>query len=167
MQNYIECLVKKESTSKDIFKLNFIIIISVVLILLSIIAIKKIGFLVAIIIGYFAFRELNSLSLEFEYIITEDIVDIDKIINKSRRKSVLSFELSFVNKMEKVSLADVKKLKKENAKILNVYGNEKSENIFLIDVCVKGKRYNVLFEPSSEMVDMLKIKLKDRFVGRN
>lgn len=52
-----------------------------------------------IIFGVF---KLNGLfNIEYEYIITNGIMDIDKIINKSSRKRILSFDLSKVSRLEK------------------------------------------------------------------
>lgn len=50
---------------------------------------------------YGAYKLSSMLNIEYEYIITNGTMDIDKIINKSSRKRMLSFELSSVTRLEK------------------------------------------------------------------
>ena len=47
----------------------------------------------------------SKLNVEFEYIITNDSMDIDKIINKSERKRILSFDIAKVTRLEKYNPA--------------------------------------------------------------
>ncbi len=41
---------------------------------------------------YIAYKVNGMLNIEFEYVVTNGIVDIDKVINKSDRKRTVSFE---------------------------------------------------------------------------
>ena len=64
---------------------------------------------------YGAYKLSSMLNSEYEYIITNGTMDVDKIINKSSRKRMLSFELSGVTRLEKynpslLSGIDTKKL---------------------------------------------------------
>ena len=52
-------------------------------------------------IGYGAYILSSKLNVEYEYIITNGILDIDKIINKSSRKRMISVDLSGVTRLEK------------------------------------------------------------------
>ncbi len=47
------------------------------------------------------FKLTGRFNTEYEYIITNGTMDIDKIINKSSRKRMCSFELSGVSRLEK------------------------------------------------------------------
>ena len=53
------------------------------------------------LIIYGVFKLYSLLYVEYEYIITNSTVDIDKIIAKSSRKRVVSFDLSAVQRIEK------------------------------------------------------------------
>lgn len=48
-----------------------------------------------------AFKLSTRFNIEYEYIITNGTMDVDKIINKSSRKRMASFELSGVSRLEK------------------------------------------------------------------
>ena len=52
-------------------------------------------------IGYGAYYLSSKLNVEYEYIITNGILDIDKIINKSSRKRMISVDLVGVTRLEK------------------------------------------------------------------
>lgn len=52
-------------------------------------------------IGYGAFVLSSKLNVEYEYIITNGILDIDKITNKSSRKRMISVDLAGVTRIEK------------------------------------------------------------------
>ena len=55
-------------------------------------------------IVYGAYTLTGMTNIEYEYIITNGTMDIDKIINKSSRKRIASFELSQVSRLEKNAL---------------------------------------------------------------
>ena len=52
-------------------------------------------------IGYGAYFLSSKLNVEYEYIITNGILDIDKITNKSSRKRMISVDLGGVTRLEK------------------------------------------------------------------
>ena len=61
----------------------------------------SINLLLIVGVLYGAFKLSTLLNIEYEYIITNGTMDVDKIINKSSRKRMLSFELSGVTRLEK------------------------------------------------------------------
>ena len=54
-----------------------------------------------IVLGYFTFKLTKRFSIEYEYIITNGCFDVDKIIARSSRKRMMSFEISTVEAVEK------------------------------------------------------------------
>lgn len=63
---------------------------------------------------FLAYWLTSKLNLEFEYIVTNGTMDIDKIVNKSYRKRVLSFELSNVTRLEKYNPAALNGINKKD-----------------------------------------------------
>ena len=49
-----------------------------------------------VLLGYLAFKLTKKFSIEYEYIITNGCFDVDKIIAKSSRKRMMTFEISTV-----------------------------------------------------------------------
>lgn len=54
-----------------------------------------------VLLGYLAFKLTKKFSIEYEYIITNGCFDVDKIIAKSSRKRMMTFEISTVEAVEK------------------------------------------------------------------
>ncbi|MDE6005382.1 MAG: hypothetical protein K2G88_08365 [Oscillospiraceae bacterium] len=96
MDYFAEQLVKKENTTKDDMKRACIIIIAITVIIISILLIFM-GLTIAIFLSFGAiwalFYFLKMLRVEYEYSCTNGILDIDKILGKSKRKEMLSIEV--------------------------------------------------------------------------
>ena len=97
---YIEYLVKKRSTSKDIL-LKILIVIAAVVIALALFFLSPLlgmfsmfGYLLAFGAFYGAYRLIGAMNLEYEYLLTNGDLDIDKIMNRNSRKRILSVKCS-------------------------------------------------------------------------
>ncbi len=97
MDYFAEQLVKKENSTKDDMKRACIIVIAITVIAISIFLIVFMGIAIAIILPFGAiwglFYFLKMLRVEYEYSCTNGILDIDKILGKSKRKEMLSIEV--------------------------------------------------------------------------
>jgi hypothetical protein len=105
MEIFIEHLVKKQKTAKtslqkaSLYFAALLLCIVAFLVCANIQAISFLGiFLVAGII-YGTWYLSKSMNLEFEYILTNGTLDVDKIIAQSRRKRLVSIDLSNIEKM--------------------------------------------------------------------
>lgn len=77
------------------------IIISLAAILFLFAMFTTIALVIVAISFYFAYKITGRYNVEYEYIITNNILDVDKIMSKSTRKRLLTFELSTVTRFEK------------------------------------------------------------------
>ena len=85
---YTEQLIKKQADSKDTLKKVGLIALTVVSVLLVfVIPVGIILPVVMIVIDVLMFRNLN---VEYEYVFVNGDLDIDKIMNKARRKRMFS-----------------------------------------------------------------------------
>lgn len=102
MDHYYEQLIKMHRTGRDWFVLGTIWISAFVLVYLTVLASFRfsslIGFFILIVfaIAYGAFYLSKRLSIEYEFIVVNKDLDIDKIIAQSSRKRVLSLKLTAV-----------------------------------------------------------------------
>ncbi len=103
MDNFAEQLVKRNETSSDRTKRILTAVGgtagTVVLALFGFLTLGNpllslIGFILAVGAGYGTFFLVQSSHVEYEYAFTNGELDIDKIIAKKRRKSLLSIEVS-------------------------------------------------------------------------
>ncbi|MBQ3088828.1 MAG: hypothetical protein IJC36_04250 [Clostridia bacterium] len=116
MDNISEQLVKINKTPKDYFLLGsiwaaaFILVFIFVYLGLNIPTFVSLLFILCVAVMYGAYKLANMLNIEYEYIIVNRDLDIDKIIAKSSRKRLVSVKLNEVSEFGKLSAEKSKKL---------------------------------------------------------
>ena len=99
-----------------------------------------------------AYKWSSLLNVEYEYIITNGTMDIDKIINRSSRKRMLSFELSTVSKIEKFNPNAP-----SNPKSMVIACNTQDENSYLLVAEREGKgNIELVFTPDERIQSAVK-----------
>lgn len=100
MDYYNEQLVKKHANGRDWALRVMICILTVAVIMLSAVGTVLFGFAPIIIIAfgacYLAYILLTGTSIEYEYIITNNDLDIDRISGKRKRKRLITVKLNTV-----------------------------------------------------------------------
>lgn len=100
MDHYNEQLIRKQSEPKDMFLRILIVFLTLVIIVITIGAVVMFGFMPLILIAvgacYLAYILLGATSIEYEYIVTNNDLDIDKIMGKSKRKRLITVKLNTV-----------------------------------------------------------------------
>ena len=87
---YTEQLIKKQADSKDTLKKAGLIVLTVLSVLLVFaIPVGIIFPVVMIVVDVLVFSNMN---VEYEYVFVNGDLDIDKIMNKSRRKRMFSVD---------------------------------------------------------------------------
>ena len=97
-------------------------------------------------LGYGAWWLTSKLNVEYEYIVTNGTMDIDKIVNKSSRQRISSFELEKVERLEKYNDHLLQNVKKENI----VFAcNKNDPNAYLLVASKEDTKVNyIVFTPS-------------------
>ncbi|HEX3037754.1 MAG TPA: DUF6106 family protein [Oscillospiraceae bacterium] len=103
MDVFVEQIVKKKYDTKDYLIMAGIILGAFVLLFACFFVriLAGIGFFLAVGVLVGAYYLIVSRNLEFEYSVTNGDVTIDKIINRSKRKRVISFDAHGVEEMGK------------------------------------------------------------------
>ncbi len=124
------------------------------------------SFYIVLIAGaiYGAYLLTTLFNVEYEYIITNGVMDIDKITNKAKRKRILSFDLSGVSRLEKY-----------NPSILNnMSGNDvvfacdaDDDNAFLMVAEREGKKASYLVFSPNDKIKSAIIKFVPKFVSNS
>lgn len=102
MDRFSEQLIKKEATGKDMFIRGLDIAAAMALIAALIFAFAFIGIVslaVAAAVIWGTVWLLQGTSVEYEYIVTNDDLDIDKIIGKRKRKRLVTVSLKTVTEI--------------------------------------------------------------------
>ncbi len=102
MDNFAEQLVKKNQTASEKTKQTLmtvagvfatIVFIALGVLMLGNPVLSVLGFLLAVGAGYGTFALIQSAYVEYEYTFTNGELDIDKIIAKKKRKSLISTDV--------------------------------------------------------------------------
>jgi hypothetical protein len=120
MDIFVEQIVKKRLGPKDYAIITATVFVGLVLIFLSLL-IPAITFLVLIGVCIGAYYLITSRSLEFEYSVTNGDVTIDKIINRRKRKHVISVDAHEIEEIGKFQ-PDLLRRKSEYAKFFTSGG---------------------------------------------
>lgn len=109
------------------------------------------------------FKIYSMLNIEYEYIITNSTMDIDKIIAKSSRKRITSIELSNVNRIEKYTGA----LPKDIENQCFFAANLNSDDLYILYYKEEGKQQKAfVIEPNAKLIAAMKNFLP-RHIGEN
>lgn len=114
-----------------------------------------IALLVAVGLVYLAYHFTSRLKKEFEYILTDDNLDVDVIMNKSRRKRLLSFTVAQLEMIASVNDAQYNNVLSGNFdKKIDATSRRKDADVYFA-VVEKGGRTLLTFEPPKEMLEMM------------
>lgn len=111
-----------------------------------------------------AYKLCTRFNLEYEYIVTNGTMDIDKIINKSSRKRILSFELATVSRIEKFNPAQLSGV---NAKELFITCNQDGPGAYLMVSATEGKGTSYLVFAPDERVRSAIVKFVPKFISNS
>ena len=105
-----------------------------------------------------AYKLCTRFNLEYEYIVTNGTMDIDKIINKS------SFELATVSRIEKFNPAQLSGV---NAKELFITCNQDDPGAYLMVSAAEGKGTSYLVFAPDERVRSAIVKFVPKFISNS
>lgn len=95
---------------------------------------------------------ITGMSVEYEYIVTNMDLDIDRIVAKRKRKRVLSVKSKDFEICAKRNGPHYKEYAKGSYAVLDYAGRVDSPDCWFAVVVVDGKRSLLLFEPDDRMV---------------
>lgn len=113
---------------------------------------------------YGAFKLAQRFNVEYEYIVTNGTMDIDKIISKSSRKRVISFELQTVSRIEKFNAAQLSNV---NGKEVVFACNADDPDAYLMVSSTEGKGTNYIVFAPDERVRGAIVKFVPKFIANS
>ena len=150
--SYSELLVNKEQTGKDkvikFLLIGLIAATAVVGVILPLVWILTLG------LGIAAYFILPNLDLEYEYVYVNGELDIDKIMAKSKRKRVQSFDLA---KMEIMAPVNSHRMDYQNhntkLKVLDFSSGNKEHKVYAMIIPDEKEICKVLLEPDQTLIE--------------
>ncbi len=116
----------------------------------------SLGPLVIAGVWYGVYYFSNSKSVEYEYTVINNTLDIDKIMAKKTRKRLVSVDIKNATLMAKVDETTFKgELFPLKTKVYNYSPLNKDMDTYFIDCMADGERCVILFQPTARMVEAL------------
>ncbi len=155
MESYLEFMVKKKMTAKDVgiialtvFALAFIVV------LISLWIGPASGFVILAFGAYGAYLLITGRRREFEYILTNDQLDVDEIIAGRRRRRLCSFDLEEMELCARVSDPDKKgEMNRVFAKKIEAASAPDAENAYFAVFGEEQGLNLLIFEPNDRILD--------------
>lgn len=171
---YLEYMVKRKKTGKQTALIATIVVLAAILscvcfVLMFAIGVTMqkagtalgqmvsfIGLLLVAAIWYGVYMLIGMQNVEYEYILTNSEMDIDKIMSKKGRKHMVTFDFKDVSVCANINDSehnhDYKNIK--TYKTIDVTGDKERGNIYFADVSIDGgEKVRVLFQPTSKMIN--------------
>lgn len=159
MDVFCEYMVKRKKTGIDILYeavcLFVAISLSAIVFLLCFGVLK--GFEVFIIAGiwYLAVKFLGKTNVEYEYILTNNILDIDRIMSKKTRKRIISIDFTEVTECRYAENSD--RDRNVPFKTMDMSGDLTDDGVYLIDFSKDGEKCRAFFRPNGKILENLKM----------
>lgn len=153
-----EQLVARKPNKKDTYKKIGIIILLIItiVIVINIPAIRAFNLSITmalVILVFFIFKRMN---IEYEYIFTNGDLDIDKIINRNKRKSILSINVREFKIMAPINSKDYNKELNAYDKKYDFSSGEISDATYVVIYNKEHKRIRMIFEPNEQLLKAIK-----------
>ena len=169
MDVFVEHMVKHKKEGKDFACIVGLIAAGVVVTLLVFFAMGLLVFrginiagillLVIAVAWYGVFLLVRMRNLEYEYILTNSDLDVDKVIAKNGRKHVEDIDLKEIllcANIKDTNFAHEYNNTETITKVIDATGDQANGNVYFIDYHVEGGRRRLLFQPSKKMRDAMR-----------
>lgn len=159
----LEQIVTHKKTAADYVKLTLLTILAVILTLVGLVAnlifrqyLMGLGYILIAAIWYGYYLLLGRFSIEYEYILTNDEMDIDKILAKKGRKHVADINFREINICANVNDANfASELNNTDgfAQIIDASGEKNADNTYFVDFHDEKGKCRVYFQPTEKIID--------------
>ena len=157
MDSFIEKIVQKKKNSKDYLTafgiVSASVIVAIIIIVLATPFIQQFAFLLAIGAVYLGFRFKSRVNVEFEYLVTNGSLDIDKIISQRKRVRIFSAECKEFEAVGRVAGKNYGPHVTTGAETIFAGTDMASESLHFVTLPYKGKKTVLYFEPDQRMLD--------------
>lgn len=159
MDFHVEQLVTKKKTAIDWVKVFGICFLTAALWIVVIMFLLNFGLIAAallVFIGWGAFRLIQTVSVEYEYELTNYYLDIDKIMGRARRKRIVSVDFHNIELCAYVTdsaFGNTHGIEK----VYDLSGKPDAEGRAFID-CIgeDGKKIRVIIRPCEKLIECIR-----------
>ncbi len=165
MDTFVEIMVKKKKTMKDFLLMmgcsllsGILFFIMFFIVMPAFSAFASIIFLAIAGIVYGAYKLIKSFNVEFEYVLTNDEIDVDKIIDRKRRKRLTVVKLRTLDGFGLCRDSRVLRGYMNDSNIKKVYActDKDDEGVYYALYPEKEGKTLLLFNPNDKILDAVK-----------
>ena len=157
MDIFHEYIVKREKGGKDILLDILIVLAGLVVAAAGLFLFRAMFFPIALFLACWGvYMLITNRNLEFEYILTNSSLDIDKIIAKRRRRRMITVEVRNIEAFGKVG---------EKIMVLDMSSNRSGLEKYYMLVPRPARRYVVVIEPNDKMLEAIKKFMPRHMLG--
>ncbi len=117
------------------------------------------------LIGASLFFLKQKIYTEYEYIITNGSIDIDRIVEQNKRKKIIEFDIKNVELMAEENSDEVKNFSNKPQKKLDCVIRDNHMKVYIAYITMGGDRCTIRFTPDEKFLDIC-FKFNPRAVKR-
>lgn len=154
METYVECMVKKKANGLMSALKVLLIGITVITGLLGFMGLI-VFLIIAVVAGVGAYFVSLNANLEYEYLYVDKQLTVDKIMARTRRKKVETFDLERMEILAPIKSWHLDDYKNRQLKVLDYSSGVEQQPDIRYSMIYNGEK-RVIFEPNAEMVAAIK-----------
>ena len=157
MDIFCEHMVKRKKQKIDFVLESILVLVATYLSFICLAlssVLKSITLLVIAAIWYGAVYLIRKKNIEYEYILTNNIFDIDRIFAKRSRKRATTIDIATIDYIRPIDNSDYKK--NPEIEYHNLCECKESKNTYVLMFYRDGKGHKVFFTPNDKMKRKLK-----------
>lgn len=155
-ETYIELLIKKKTPLYLSLLKMLSSMLTICFLAVGVILFMWQALIIGIVIGIAAYFIYMNANLEYEYLYLDKELSIDKVMAKSKRKKVASFDMEKMEIMAPLNSYQLDSYKNRNVKIVDYSSGEEKQPDLRYAFYYDGKQ-KVIFEPNAEMVKAIQM----------
>ncbi len=148
---YVEWMIQKKSSAAMKFLKMLLIVLAVMIGLLAMVAFNLVLFIVAVVFGVGAYFVSMNSEVEYEYLYVDKELTVDKVLAKSRRKRVATFDMGKMEIMAPIKSYHLDNYKNRQDKTSDYSSGEEKQPDPRYVFFYNGQQ-KIIFEPNAEMV---------------
>ena len=160
MENFVEIVIEKKMNAMDRIKWFVATFIPLMIGTFLVFAVggpfKILAVLVCAGLYYLGYKIFNSFYIEWEYTLVSNEIYFAKIVNKIRRKDILTLDIPKTEVMAKISDAQHKSQRECGAKHYSFISQTNNDYYFVVGYDKDGNKVCVDFEPDDRIIEVFK-----------
>lgn len=150
----MELLIKRKKNNYELFIKIILILFTIILFLIGL---SNIIFLIAAaLMGYADYMIFLNLDVEYEYLYINQELSIDKIMSKTKRKTLITMDVHKIGLLVPLSSPELNAYKNRNLKKLDFSSGDKEASSYVIIYNDEREQKFIIFEPNEKLLSYLK-----------